>query len=184
LLLLLPTALRAAQGGLPLGGDHGAYSGLPTALAWLRAEQQVTPTQPLILYQQRLGWQLQFYLYHEQQQRQVEVRWFANAVTLADDASKSVTQRRFILQPTWAPIADLALHMATRNFQITQQRRFGNMILFEGEPRPQHPCAWCVCRATGAEAATKWVKMPAKSWATVSAAAIHAGPTMICHEGE
>ncbi len=148
-LLLLPTAWNAARGGLPIGGDHGAYSGLEEAISWLRAEEENLPAhQQLILYQHRLSWQLQFYLYREEQQGQIDVRWFANALTLADNAAKSTAQRRFLLQPTWQALPDFALHIATRNLKIIQQKRFGTMMLFELQNSPQQPCEWCFCQAT------------------------------------
>jgi len=165
LLLLTPTAWHAAQGGLPIGGDHGAYSGLSDALARVRA---IAPSRagqsPLILYQQRLGWQLQFYLFEEARQGQIEVRWFANAVTLADNAAKSPGQRRFLLQPSWQPVDNFALHLMTRGLQVIQQQQIGKMLLIELEAQPQRPCDWCLCQLNEQPAITKPVSTESRSW--------------------
>src|SRR5690606_19177499 len=61
LALLLPPAVRAADGRLPIGSDHGAYGELRTALAWLRA----TMPEDVVLYHRELGWHAQFYLFDE-----------------------------------------------------------------------------------------------------------------------
>lgn len=185
ILVLLPISWRAAQGGLPIGGDHGAYSGLQEALAWLRAEEQgTTEHTPIILYQQRLGWQLQFYLYTEERQGQIDVRWFANALTLADNATKSVSHRRFLLQPTWQALPNFALHMATRNLQLIQQRRFGTMMLFEVENSPQQPCDWCLCRVTGQKSRERVAIAETAPWRLLPAAAALSGTIQRCAAGE
>jgi len=149
LFLLLPGAMHAARGGFPLGGDRGAYSGLTEAAGWLQQQQSAEPAAlPLILYQQPLGWQLQFYLYDEAQARNIEVRWFANAVTLADNAAKSSAHQRYLLQPNWNSSSDLSLQLATRNLALVEVERFGPMALFTIENLARQPCSWCYCHAT------------------------------------
>lgn len=146
LALLFPGAMHAARGGFPLGGDHGAYSGLTEAVEWLQQQRVNKQTYlPLILYQQPLGWQLQFYLYDETQQQSIDVRWFANAVTLADNAAKSSAQDRYLLQPSWKISRDLTLHLATRNLTLMARERFGVMTLFTIENLPRQSCTWCYC---------------------------------------
>lgn len=56
--LLLPGALRAARGGYPIGGDHGAYDGIDEVAAALR----VLP-EGGVVYDEALGWSLAYYLY-------------------------------------------------------------------------------------------------------------------------
>ncbi|MCB0123322.1 MAG: glycosyltransferase family 39 protein [Caldilineaceae bacterium] len=152
LTILLPGGLRAARGEVPLGGDHGAYSGLTEAVTWLTSERSTSDAHlPFLLYQQPFGWQLQFYLYDATRNDAVEVRWFANEVTLADNAAKSPAQRRFLLQPQWQSTPALALHLATRNLQITARKHFGMLTLFEIQNRPQPPCPWCLCTPATAQ---------------------------------
>ncbi len=152
LTVLLPGGLQAARGAVPLGGDHGAYSGLTEAVTWLTSERAASDVRlPFLLYQQPFGWQLQFYLYDATRNDAVEVRWFANEVTLADNAAKSAAQRRFLLQPQWQSTPTLALHLATRNLQITARKHFGMLTLFEIQNRPQPPCLWCLCTPATAQ---------------------------------
>jgi hypothetical protein len=100
----------------------------------------------VLLYQQPLGWQLQFYLYTPPGQSTIEARWFANALTLADNAAKNPAHRRYLIHPTWRAIPDLNIHLATRNIVVTQQKRFGEMIVYAIADRPQLACRWCRCQ--------------------------------------
>ena len=142
LLLLVPPALKAANGGFPLGGDHGDYAGLVEATKWLRA---YAPTN-VILYHQQLGWQEQFYFYTEQTTKRYELRWFPNPVYLADNAAKSPYKRRFLIQPQWSAMRNFSLHMTTRNLRLIERQRWGMMVLYEISEGPQSPCAWCLCQ--------------------------------------
>lgn len=150
-LLMLPTAWRAAQGHFPVGGDRGAYTGLVEAVEWLH-----TQSGSFVLYHQRLGWQLRFYLYNapnidldfeDAAETTSELRWFANAVTLADDAAKTPYRKRFYLHPKWNPIRNVSLHLATRRMQLQEQASFHQMTLHEIRNRPQLPCHWCYCHS-------------------------------------
>ncbi|MEZ4683893.1 MAG: glycosyltransferase family 39 protein [Caldilineaceae bacterium] len=147
---LLPTAIEAAGGALPIGGDHGAYSGLVEAVDWVEKQEK-----PAILYQQRLGWQLQFYLYTAHQHGQVEARWFANATTLADNAAKNTARPRYYLQPTWSPVADLAPFLAMRNLTLIPAVRFGNMELSIIREKVRPVCDWCLCQLQPASESTR-----------------------------
>ncbi|HXF61720.1 MAG TPA: hypothetical protein VNK95_08885, partial [Caldilineaceae bacterium] len=138
---LLPPALTAAAGGLPIGGDHGDYSGLPEALAWVAAQPR-----PQTLYHHALGWHARFYLYEAVETGAVGLRWFPSAVYLADNAAKSPYPRRYLVLPDWAPLPDLPLHLATRGLALHTRLRSGRFTVYEiAAHRPQAACAWCWC---------------------------------------
>ena len=143
-LLLLPPAVQAATGQLPIGGDHGAYSGLSEALAWV---QQV-PGQR-VLYQRNLSWQTNFYLYNElyaeKGRRTLTVRWISNSVALVDNVHNNPVGRKFVLLPTWSPLLDLPRFAQMQGVIVYTHRRFGNFSLYELQTRPRPYCNWCRC---------------------------------------
>jgi hypothetical protein len=141
--------LAAANGELPIGGDHGDYAGLTSALAWLAAQPE-----PYALYHQPLGWHARFYLYDPVQQGAAELRWFPNAVYLADNAAKTPYPRRFLVAPDWASMPDLPLHLATRGLALHTHLRTGRFTVQEIVHRPQPVCDWCLC-------APRWSPAPA-----------------------
>lgn len=147
LCLLAPPALAAARGGLPIGGDHGDYSGLTEAIAWLKREAPAGS----ILYQQRLGWHYQFYLYDELAAGRIELRWFPTPTYLAANAAQGPTAPRFLLLPDWAPQPDLPVQLAVRQSLLTPLARFGRMTLYTLQNQPPrmgaHGCTWCLCKA-------------------------------------
>jgi 4-amino-4-deoxy-L-arabinose transferase-like glycosyltransferase len=159
-LILGPPAARAAQGGLPVGGDHGALAGLDAAVTTVqqeiaRAKAQGEP--PLALYQQRLGWQLGFALAQEQAAGSVDVRWFASAAALADHAAKSPGRVRLLLEPAWAPTRDLALHLRTRGLASVLLAQEGHVRVYRLTPLEEatQGCTWCVNR-TAARLPSGW----------------------------
>ena len=142
LLWLLPPAVTASAGGWPIGGDHGAYGGLAAALAWLQQQ----PAAHAILYEQKLGWQYEFYLYNQLASGAYERRWFPSAVSLADNAAKTPYRTRWLLQPDWDPQPLLALHLAVRQLALVPQARFDRLTIYTIENQAQAPCDWCLCQ--------------------------------------
>lgn len=143
MLLLTPPAVTAAVGGLPIGGDHGAYSGLTEAINWLAAEYPHN----VALYHHALGWHYRFYLYDQVAAGAYELRWFPSAVYLADNAVKAPHRPKFLIQPDWAPVRDLPLHLAVRGLQLRQRQRAGHFTVFEIVQPLQPFCTWCACAA-------------------------------------
>ena len=147
--LLLPPAWRAAQGGYPIGADHGDYQGLHQAVAWVQAQPG-----PLVLYHQPLGWHYRHYLYHELQPAdvataappRVELRWFPSVAYLADNAAKTPYPPAYLVAPDWWAQRDLALHLAQRGLAVETQLRAGRFTVLEIVHVPAGPCAWCVSR--------------------------------------
>jgi hypothetical protein len=139
--LALP-AITAARGELPIGGDHGAYTGLAEAAAWL---QQEAPDN-VVLYHRVLGWNLRFYLYDQIARGQYELRWFPSTAYLADNATKAPHKLRLLMEPDWAPLPDLSAMLAMRGFDLHEHRRFGHFLILEIAPRAQGFCSWCLCK--------------------------------------
>ncbi len=87
LIVLAGPAVQAAEGRLPVGGDHGAYAGLDTVVAWLDARAESAP----VLYHRTLGWHLRFYLFHPVQKGRSGGLALVStgAFYLADNAAKT-----------------------------------------------------------------------------------------------
>lgn len=153
--LLCPSAVNSAYGRLPIGGDHGAYTGFREALAEMQqrlSEEQSTSNsakgtkKKLIVYHRVLGWHYQFYLYSEVKNDLIELRWYPNSVSLVDNARKAPHRPRFLLQPSWSPIRDLAFHANLQQLQLVRHGKYGNFHLFELRNKIEPDCSWCVCR--------------------------------------
>ncbi|MCE7982333.1 MAG: hypothetical protein DYG89_14150 [Caldilinea sp. CFX5] len=142
LLSLLPPALTAAHGGLPIGGDHGAYSGLTAVIA--RIQQETSDN--AILYHQRLGWHYQFYLFDEVAAGVYDLRWYPTAAYLAANAAQSPNRARLLVLPDWAPQPDLPLHLATRRLSLQPITHVDHMTLYRIDNQPQAGCDWCRCQ--------------------------------------
>lgn len=149
-LLLTPPALSASRGGYPLGGDHGDYSGLPRALAWLSANAPADA----VLYHRALGWHYRFYLFDSEFSRtdwpkkdstRLELRWFPHPVYLADNAAKIPHRRKFLIEPNWAPVTGAAQRLAARQVDWQPRLRAGNFTVYELVTPSPGFCDWCAC---------------------------------------
>ncbi len=103
----------AAAGALPIGGDHGAYAGLPAAIEQVRT----LGGEQYVLYHQALGWHYRFYLYNDLNNdrnndldnalgdARVDLRWqFPSTVYLADNAAKTPYPPAYLIEPDWASL--------------------------------------------------------------------------------
>ena len=117
ILILLPSAVQAARGELPIGSDHGAYNGLQEVFTWLDTHSP----QGAVLYHQALSWHLQFYFYENS--REYRIRWFASPVALADDATKMPQRAKFVIVPVWRPLRNRYPHLAARELDLIQRHR-------------------------------------------------------------
>lgn len=140
--VLLPPALLAATGRIPIGGDHGAYHGLSEAIAWL----QTAAPGKAILYHQRLGWHYQFYLYDQLAAGAYELRWYPTTTYLAANAAQAPAHARFLIQPDWIPQPDLPLRLAVHQIRLIPQAHFGQMTVYALENELRPACDWCLCR--------------------------------------
>ena len=138
LLLLAAPAVTAAQGGLPIGGDHGAYAGLNEALA-------AADRPGALLFHRELGWHAQFALFDEIRSGEVELRYFPSTVYLADSATKSPHKERFVIVPDWAPLPDLAMQLAVRRLKAESVLRSGHFTVYRIEEVPAGDESWRVC---------------------------------------
>jgi hypothetical protein len=141
-LCLLPPAAQATTGALPIGGDHGDYSGLTEAIQWTIAN---FPTQA-VLYHQSLGWHYRYYLYDQVADARYELRWFPSAVYLADNSAKTAGRHQLLIAPDWASVRDLAIHLRVRQVVLHERQRFGHFTIYELVRQRQSFCTWCVCR--------------------------------------
>ncbi len=125
ILLLLPSAVQAARGELPIGSDHGAYNGLREVFAWLDTHSP----QGAVLYHQALSWHFQFYFYENR--REYRIRWFANPVALADDATKMPQRAKFVIVPVWLPLRNRYPHLAARELELIQKHKGEQFIIYQ-----------------------------------------------------
>jgi hypothetical protein len=144
LCLLLPSAFAAARGGLPLGGDHGDYSGLDEALAWLQQEAKT----PIVLYHQQLGWHYRFYLYERMCDSKtcddsVDLRWYPSNVYLANNSLSAPHKRKFLIRPDWAAMRELNFHLHVLALRAIPRLHHGKMTLYEVVATPSQWCNWC-----------------------------------------
>jgi len=143
--LLLSPALTAARGDLPVGADHGDYAGLNESVAWLRANAPADA----IVYHRDVSWQLRFAFFaatpDQPDASQFELRWFPNAVYLADNGAKSPERRKFLIEPTWAAVDSAAQRLQQRAIGWQERLRAGNFTVYELTSPPSAPCDWCLC---------------------------------------
>ncbi len=90
-------ASLGVTGKLPVGSDHGAYTGLDQVVATLRSQPA-----DAIIYHRWLSWHYDFYLFDAPQER----RWWDTGWKLAEDAGRTARaepQRpQWIVFPGWA----------------------------------------------------------------------------------
>ncbi len=155
-LLGIQPARVAAIGGLPIGSDHGAMTGLHQVLHWLQEENP----DGYVLYHRVLGWHYRFYLYEPVRQGQVELRWYPSTTYLTDNALKTPHRRKFLLVPAWAPQPDLAVRLAMQGLQAQKRLQAGNFTLYELTQPPRAYCTWCFCRDPGAPVRSSFAVWP------------------------
>ena len=158
LVVLAGPAVRAAEGRLPVGGDHGAYEGLDEVADWFDARADSAP----VLYHRTLGWHFRFYLFHPVEAGQIDLRWYPSDVYLADNAAKTPHRPRYLVAADWAPERNLATSLATRNLALHERLRAGNFVIYEIAERQAKVAPWRVCRAprvSDASDATPWPRL-------------------------
>ena len=138
-LLSIPLILGAGQAAtaqIPVGGDHGAYSGLLTVADYL---QENTPGYHGVLYQRWLGWQWDWYLWDGPPRE-----YWADPDMLIDDlADDRYGYTRFVVFPGWelqekpaldAALAATGLHLQER-LRITDEKTGETkFVVYEIEP--------------------------------------------------
>lgn len=145
LIVLGGPAVQAAEGRLPVGGDHGAYAGLDEVVDWLDARAGSAP----VLYHRTLGWHYRFYLFHPIEAGQIDLRWYPSDVYLADNAAKTPHRPRYLVAASWSPDRDLAMSLAARNLALHERLRAGNFVVYEIAEGRAKAAPWRVCQAQG-----------------------------------
>jgi hypothetical protein len=150
LLLMIPPAVAAALGQLPIGSDHGDYAGLEEAIAMAAGTESGAPAVAgaTVIYHQSLGWHLRFYLYASTRRGEVAERWVANSAMLADDATKQPGKTLTLIEPVWAPLRDLPLQLASRGLVPARIGRTGNFSVYTITPAPSLPDRITSCPAS------------------------------------
>ncbi len=143
-LLLVGPAITAAQGGYPIGGDHGDYAGLTEATDWVRDQAPADS----VLYHHSLGWHHRFSFFDATAsgENRFDLRWYPHAVYLADNAAKIAHRPRFAIMPEWDMLRDWERAFAGRRLQLVERFRAGKVTVYEILGPPQDFCAWCACQ--------------------------------------
>jgi hypothetical protein len=136
--LLGGPAVKAAQGGLPIGGDHGAYAGLDEALAAVNVPGA-------LVFHREIGWQARFALFDAVQRGDVVLQYYPSAVYLADSATKAPHKERFVVTPDWAPVRDLAVQLAARRLRAEVYLRREHFTVYRILEEPDPTATWRVC---------------------------------------
>ncbi len=120
LALLLSQARSGVTAAIPVGSDHGAYTGLERVISELRIQPA-----DAVIYHRWLGWHYDFYLYDAPQER----RWWGNAWKLADDAARTANDEpwrsQWIALPGWedGEASALRLALASRRLELVEVLR-------------------------------------------------------------
>jgi len=156
LIVLGAPAVQAAEGRLPVGGDHGAYAGLDAVVDWLDARTDEAP----VLYHRTLGWHFRFYLFHRVETGQIDLRWYPSDVYLADNAAKTPHRPRYLVVAAWSPDRNLVMSLAARNLVLYERMRAASFVVYEIAERSASVAPWRVCRVQRAAAssyASSWL---------------------------
>lgn len=110
---LVCAAWLGAAGRLPIGGDHGAYSGLDQVVAVLRSQPANT-----VIYHRWLSWHYDYYLYDTPQER----RWWDSGWKLAADAAGTARNEpdrpQWVALPAWEAEAAVGLRPALADHEL------------------------------------------------------------------
>jgi 4-amino-4-deoxy-L-arabinose transferase-like glycosyltransferase len=111
LAVLAISGLSAANGRVPVGGDHGAYDGLQEVADYLRGLPPGT-----VLYDRWLSWHYDFYLYDALLYR----AGFPSPEWLAADAAVFLDGRpRYLVLPNWESPVRLQRALAAENLTMS-----------------------------------------------------------------
>ncbi|RME83764.1 MAG: hypothetical protein D6775_07300 [Caldilineae bacterium] len=114
---LLWGAWLAATARIPVGGDHGAYTGIDVVAAYLRT---AVPAQRGVLYHRWLGWHWNWYLWDGPQGR---VYWSDPEMLVTDIRRNPYGYRRFIVFPAWHLAERDPVEAALRDIGFQMQER-------------------------------------------------------------
>jgi len=112
-------AWLGAMGKIPVGSDHGAYTGIRQVADFLRHQPAET-----VIYHQSLGWYFDFYLFDAPQER----RWFDTGEKLADEAGRAAGTRpdapQWVVVPAWESdrVAGWQAKLAARGLALADAR--------------------------------------------------------------
>ena len=138
---------KAAAARIPIGGDHGAYSGVDSVADYLRTH---VPRAHGVVYQRWLGWHWLWYLWDGPS----PVYWADPAMLVADLSSDPYGYARFVVFPGWeldkkepleASLAPLGLHLSERLRVIQSGTDHTQFVVYEIEPHAPIVMPWPEC---------------------------------------
>jgi 4-amino-4-deoxy-L-arabinose transferase-like glycosyltransferase len=110
LLLVLPSAWRAAHSGYAIGGDHGAYDGIDDVARFVH-----TLPADGVVYDHWLSWEFNFYLFD----RPLYVSWFPSPGALTTDLlAFGRKSPRYLVTPSWEAEAEVRAAAALAGFEF------------------------------------------------------------------
>ena len=133
--LLIAPVNEARAGRLPVGSDHGTYTGIDETARFIRTD--VPPGS--VLYHSTLGWQLGYYLYGEH----LDFWWYPSLDWLAATAAGRAEHSQYIIVPLWEDVAvieqalglpRLALDSGAHGAAVRRQRVLPDVPYCAGQP--------------------------------------------------
>ncbi|MBN1314661.1 MAG: hypothetical protein JXA42_04315 [Anaerolineales bacterium] len=110
IILLLPAAIGAMEGELPIGGDHGTNEGIDQVAGYFARHPYGT-----VLYDHWLSWELRYYLFDSR----VYISWFPDPAGLVTDLEAfSSRSARYIVIPAWVNPQDTLEPVQQSGFQV------------------------------------------------------------------
>jgi len=141
-------AEKAATAQIPIGGDHGAYSGVDSVADYLRTH---VPRAHGVVYQRWLGWHWLWYLWDGPS----PVYWADPAMLVADLSSEPYGYARFVVFPGWkldekgpleTTLAPLGLHLSERLRVMQSETDATQFVVYEIEPHAPIVMPWPECK--------------------------------------
>ena len=133
--LLLGPVNAARAGRVPVGSDHGAYTGLDDTARFIRSA--LPPGS--VIYHDTLGWQLGYYLYGEH----LDFWWYPSLAWLAETAAGRPEQSQYIVVPSWEDTAAIAQELGARGLRLlpvhASHRSDGSMSFQTYRIAPEDP---------------------------------------------
>lgn len=124
-LLLAPLA-EARAGRLPVGSDHGQYTGIDETARFVR--ENVPPGS--VIFHHSLGWQLGYYLYGAH----LDFWWYPTVQWLAETAAGRAGHSQYIIVPSWESAGELAAALQAQGLvllPVHSARRPDGSVSFE-----------------------------------------------------
>lgn len=111
-LLMVGPVGAARAGQIPVGSDHGLYTGIDVTAQFIR--QNVPPGS--VIYHSDLGWQFGYYLYGVH----LDFWWYPSLQWLAETAAGRASHSQYIVVPAWDDTDAIAAALRASNLVLLQ----------------------------------------------------------------